>query len=113
MTNSWFAQALRAAELVNAAKMSEELAWQNWLAVDTPANKMAFLSARTAWLQAVRAWKLAVHQAELAANGGSHAEITLATATLGEQTLGAGGADLEFSDPALHGLELSQRKPAN
>ncbi|WP_227657537.1 hypothetical protein [Candidatus Magnetaquicoccus inordinatus] len=113
MSNKWFAQALRAAELVNAAKKSEELAWHNWLTAETPANKLAFLSARTAWLQAVRAWKQAVHQAEIAANGGSDETPELATSPMDEQSLFSGAADLEHLDSALSGLESLQRKSTN
>ncbi|MBF0185231.1 MAG: hypothetical protein HQM06_12710 [Magnetococcales bacterium] len=50
------------AEIAHIAKTVEQIAWQNWLAVNSPANKAIFLAARRARLRAVHDWRLALQQ---------------------------------------------------
>ncbi|WP_130472923.1 hypothetical protein [Candidatus Magnetaquicoccus inordinatus] len=51
--------ALWTAEIVRIAKKVEQIAWQNWLAANTAANKAIYLAARTARLRAMSDWRYA------------------------------------------------------
>ncbi len=78
MSNPLFDAAVRTAEMANTAKAAEEAAWHNWVAANTPENKVAFLAARAAWLQAVRDWKVAMQEAEAVAGGAKQRQRKLA-----------------------------------